>query len=57
MDYPNEDLGEKYARDVKRICDDVNSQGRGIRAFIAESLVSVGGQIIPPKNYFRNVYR
>ncbi|XP_057338088.1 5-phosphohydroxy-L-lysine phospho-lyase [Microplitis mediator] len=57
VDYPGEDLGEKYANDVKRICDNVKSQGRGIRAFIAESLVSVGGQIIPPLNYFKNVYR
>ncbi|XP_034935811.1 alanine--glyoxylate aminotransferase 2-like [Chelonus insularis] len=57
VDYPEADLGEKYAADVKRICDDVKRKGRGIRAFIAETLISVGGQIIPPKNYFKNVYR
>ncbi|XP_063977539.1 alanine--glyoxylate aminotransferase 2-like [Diachasmimorpha longicaudata] len=56
-DYPNEDLGEKYAEDVKRICDDVRSQGKKIRAFISESLMSVGGQILPPESYYRNVYR
>ncbi|XP_044011730.1 5-phosphohydroxy-L-lysine phospho-lyase [Aphidius gifuensis] len=57
VDYPNEDLGEKYANDVKIICDDVQSRGKNIRAFIAESLMSVGGQILPPKNYYKNVYR
>ncbi|KAK0181878.1 hypothetical protein PV327_000063 [Microctonus hyperodae] len=57
VEYPNEDLGVKYAKDVERICHDIKSQGRGVRAFIAESLMSVGGQIIPPQNYYRNVYR
>ncbi|XP_066599894.1 alanine--glyoxylate aminotransferase 2-like isoform X2 [Prorops nasuta] len=56
-DYPDEDLGEKYSNDVKEICENVKSQGKGVCAFIAESLISVGGQIIPPKNYFKNVYK
>lgn len=57
VDYPGEDLGLKYANDVRKICKDVKEKGRGISAFIAESLMSVGGQILPPKNYYRNVYR
>lgn len=57
VDYPGEDLGVKYADDVRKICKDAKESGRGISAFIAESLVSVGGQIVPPKNYFRNVYK
>ncbi|XP_043250639.1 alanine--glyoxylate aminotransferase 2-like [Colletes gigas] len=56
-DYPHEDLGVKYANDVKNICQNLNAQGRGVSAFIAESLISVGGQILPPKNYFRHAYR
>ncbi|OXU21802.1 hypothetical protein TSAR_003556, partial [Trichomalopsis sarcophagae] len=55
--YPNEDLGVKYADDVKQICEEVKAKGRGISVFIAESLMSVGGQILPPDNYFRNVYK
>ncbi|XP_016838408.1 5-phosphohydroxy-L-lysine phospho-lyase [Nasonia vitripennis] len=55
--YPNEDLGVKYADDVKQICEEVKAKGRGVSAFIAESLMSVGGQILPPDNYFRNVYK
>ncbi|XP_035723158.1 5-phosphohydroxy-L-lysine phospho-lyase-like isoform X1 [Vespa mandarinia] len=56
-DYPNQDLGLKYAEDVKRITDDLKLKDRGVCAYIAESLMSVGGQIIPPKNYFKNAFR
>lgn len=31
--------------------------GKGVAAFIAESLQSCGGQIIPPVGYFENIYR
>ncbi|XP_014209858.1 5-phosphohydroxy-L-lysine phospho-lyase [Copidosoma floridanum] len=55
--HPDEDLGVLYAGDVKEICDSVTAQGRGVSAFIAESLMSVGGQILPPENYFKNVYK
>ncbi|KAL6445375.1 hypothetical protein ACFW04_002287 [Cataglyphis niger] len=57
IDYVGEDLGVKYAEDVKQICDDIKAKGRGVCAFIAESLISVGGQILPPQNYFRNAYK
>ncbi|XP_020294152.1 alanine--glyoxylate aminotransferase 2-like [Pseudomyrmex gracilis] len=56
-DYVGEDLGVKYAEDVKQICKDIKAEGRGVCAYIAESLISVGGQILPPQNYFRNVYK
>jgi len=56
-DYVGEDLGIKYAGDVKQICKDIKAQGRGVCAYIAESFISVGGQILPPQNYFQNVYR
>ncbi|KAI4478759.1 hypothetical protein M0802_014494 [Mischocyttarus mexicanus] len=56
-DYPNQDLGLKYAEDIKHICDDLKVKGRGVCAYIAESLLSVGGQILPPKNYFKNAFR
>ncbi|XP_050477664.1 alanine--glyoxylate aminotransferase 2-like [Bombus huntii] len=57
IDHPNEDLGVKYADDVKNICQNLKNEGKGVCAFIAESLMSVGGQILPPQNYFRNVYK
>ncbi|XP_053695381.1 alanine--glyoxylate aminotransferase 2-like [Sabethes cyaneus] len=53
-DYPEEaDLGQLYADEVARL---VEQNPNKIAAFIAESLQSCGGQIIPPKNYFKKVY-
>lgn len=45
-----------YAKDVKEIIANVQSEGRGIAGYIAESLQSCGGQIIYPKNYFKHVF-
>ncbi|XP_035776233.1 alanine--glyoxylate aminotransferase 2-like [Anopheles albimanus] len=53
-DYPpGTDLGELYAGEVQRLLE---RSPTGVAAFIAESLQSCGGQIIPPPNYFRRVY-
>lgn len=57
IDYPDEDLGEKYAEDVKMVCQEAKNNGRTICAYISESLQSCGGQIIYPPNYLRSVYR
>uniref|UniRef100_A0AAG5DLF6 Alanine--glyoxylate aminotransferase 2-like n=1 Tax=Anopheles atroparvus TaxID=41427 RepID=A0AAG5DLF6_ANOAO len=53
-DYPEgTDLGELYAQEVQHILD---RSPTGVAAFIAESLQSCGGQIIPPPDYFQRVY-
>ena len=57
VDHPGEDLGKMYADEVRDICKKAREDGRSIAAYIAESLQSCGGQIIPPDNYFRNVFR
>ncbi|KAM5255839.1 ethanolamine-phosphate phospho-lyase [Ctenodactylus gundi] len=49
------DSAQAYADEVKRIIEDVHSSGRKIAAFIAESMQSCGGQIIPPAGYFQKV--
>jgi 4-aminobutyrate aminotransferase-like enzyme/Ser/Thr protein kinase RdoA (MazF antagonist) len=49
--------GAKYALHVKQSIDDLESCGRGLAGFIAESLPSVGGQIILPHGYLSDVYR
>jgi 4-aminobutyrate aminotransferase-like enzyme len=49
--------GEKYAEDVHRALKEIETQGKKAAAFIHESLPSVGGQIIPPKNYLKEAYR
>lgn len=46
-----------YANDVKELCDNILKQNQGISAFIAESMISCGGQVIPSKNYFQEVYK
>jgi Ser/Thr protein kinase RdoA (MazF antagonist)/murein DD-endopeptidase MepM/ murein hydrolase activator NlpD len=49
--------GAKYARHVADIIDTLKQKGRGLAGFIAESLPSVGGQIILPPGYLKDVYR
>lgn len=51
------DAGPKYARHVADIIDHLQAAGRGLAGFIAESLPSVGGQIVPPPGYLAAVYR
>ncbi|KAF0306232.1 Ethanolamine-phosphate phospho-lyase [Amphibalanus amphitrite] len=52
-----EALGELYAQEVGEIIATLAEQGRRPAAFIAESLQSCGGQIIPPPGYLRRVYQ
>jgi 4-aminobutyrate aminotransferase-like enzyme/Ser/Thr protein kinase RdoA (MazF antagonist) len=49
--------GAKYAAHVSEILDRVRAEGRGVAAFIAETLPSVAGQIVFPPNYLAEVYR
>jgi 4-aminobutyrate aminotransferase-like enzyme/Ser/Thr protein kinase RdoA (MazF antagonist) len=49
--------GAKYAAHVGEILDSVRSEGRGVAAFIAETLPSVAGQIVFPPSYLAEVYR
>ncbi|XP_074849563.1 ethanolamine-phosphate phospho-lyase [Carettochelys insculpta] len=52
-DHP--DPASAYADDVKKIIEEAEKKGRKIAAFIAESMQSCGGQIIPPAGYFQKV--
>jgi 4-aminobutyrate aminotransferase-like enzyme/Ser/Thr protein kinase RdoA (MazF antagonist) len=49
------ELGAKYAAGVGEICRKLQSQGKR-PAYIAETLPSVGGQIVFPANYLAEVY-
>lgn len=51
------DLGMRYAQCVGGILDDMRSAGARVAAFIAESMPSVGGQIVFPDGYLAEVYR
>ncbi|XP_012510537.1 PREDICTED: ethanolamine-phosphate phospho-lyase [Propithecus coquereli] len=49
------DAARAYAEEVKKIIEEAHNSGRKIAAFIAESMQSCGGQIIPPAGYFQKV--
>ena len=51
------DAGPKYARHFAEILDRLRAEGRGLAAFLAETLPSVAGQIVFPPNYLREAYR
>jgi 4-aminobutyrate aminotransferase-like enzyme len=49
--------GAKYARHVLEIIEKLKQKGSGLAGFIAESLPSVGGQIVMPSGYLADAYR
>jgi 4-aminobutyrate aminotransferase-like enzyme/Ser/Thr protein kinase RdoA (MazF antagonist) len=49
--------GAKYARHIAEILERTQANGRGVAAYIAETLPSVGGQIVFPQDYLAEVYR
>jgi 4-aminobutyrate aminotransferase-like enzyme/Ser/Thr protein kinase RdoA (MazF antagonist) len=53
----DKEAGVKYARHVAEILQSARAEGRGIAAYIAETLPSVGGQIVFPAGYLAEVYR
>jgi 4-aminobutyrate aminotransferase-like enzyme/Ser/Thr protein kinase RdoA (MazF antagonist) len=50
------EAGAKYATHAREVADDVSKNGRGIAAFICESLLGCGGQIPLPEDYLSYVY-
>jgi len=51
------DCGQAYAEYAKKIIQHQEVIDEGIAGFIGESMVSCGGQIVPPANYFKQVYK
>ncbi len=51
------EAGAKYASHVAEILEGIRAEGRDIAAYIAETLPSVGGQIVFPPDYLAEVYR
>lgn len=54
--YADRKAGAKYAAGVDNAISAINEKGAGLAGFIAESFPSVGGQIIPPQGYLKEVY-
>ena len=49
--------GAKYAEHVGEILERTSAEGHSVAAYIAETLPSVGGQIVFPPGYLAEVYR
>ena len=48
--------GAKYAAEAGKILEELHAQNRHVAAFIAETLPSVGGQIVFPAGYLADTY-
>ncbi len=55
--YGDRDAGIHYAADVDKAIENIRREGRGPAGYIAESLLSCGGQIVLPDGYLREVYK
>lgn len=51
------EAGPQYAAQVAAVIDELEGRGRRLAGYIAESLPSVGGQIVLPPGYLDAVYR
>ena len=55
--YSGEKCGINYANHAKEIIERLKHEGRNIAGFIGETMISCGGQIVPPSDYFKEVYK
>jgi 4-aminobutyrate aminotransferase-like enzyme/Ser/Thr protein kinase RdoA (MazF antagonist) len=51
------EAGRRYAGEVGAIVDRIQAEGRGLAAFLAESMPSTAGQIVFPPGYLSEAYR
>ena len=52
-----EHSGTDYAQYAKKHIQDLQRDNKKIAGFIGECIISCGGQVVPPKNYFKDVYK
>ena len=50
-------LGSIYGNYAQQHIDRLALVNRGIAGFMGESIISCGGQIVPPKGYFKAIYK
>ena len=55
-DWPAAEIGRRYAQPVAEIAAALAKEGRGLAAFIAESLPSSAGQIVLPDGYLQTAH-
>jgi len=51
------EAGRRYADEVGPLLDRLSAEGRGLAAFLAESMPSTAGQIVFPPGYLSEAYR
>jgi 4-aminobutyrate aminotransferase-like enzyme/Ser/Thr protein kinase RdoA (MazF antagonist) len=49
--------GKKYADYALNTIQKLASENKGIAGFIGEPILSCGGQVVPPNDYFKTVYK
>lgn len=54
---PDREAGMKYAAHVGGAVSKIRQDGRGVAAFLFESVISCGGQVELPDNFLRESYR
>lgn len=54
--FKGENTAEPYAQSVLDILASLHSQGKGVAAYICESILSCGGQLVLPKGYLQLIY-
>jgi 4-aminobutyrate aminotransferase-like enzyme/Ser/Thr protein kinase RdoA (MazF antagonist) len=52
----DERAGEKYAQHVAKAIEQLQNSGKSLSAFVSESALGCGGQIILPEGYLRSAY-
>lgn len=55
--YRGEKTGLKYAEEVDKCIERIQKKGRGVAAFIVESIISCGGQIELPNEFLKLAYK
>ena len=55
--YSEQELGEKYAREVEEKILQAKSRGKKIGAFLCETMFVIPGVFIPPRSFFERVFR
>jgi len=55
--HQGKNTGAEYARYARKHIYHLGIIDEGIAGFIGESMISCGGQIVPPKDYFKTVYQ
>ena len=55
--YSDQEISELYAEEVVQLIRNARNKGCDIAAFLFESFISCGGQVILPPGYLKRVYR